>query len=308
MKIDRLVSIIMILLDHKRVSAQELADRFEVSLRTIYRDLDAISLAGIPITASPGVNGGYEIMPQYKADKKTFSADELSALVMGLSSLSSLMRKENLIHAFAKVNSFIPPEQAEMIREKTEQFCFDWSPWSGSIHIQPIFETIRYALDAKILLSFDYISTKSKASSRIAEPYQLVLKGNHWYLYAFCRERQDYRLFRLARMRNLTAIQESYTPRDFPKPQLEFEKILSSIQTDIQLRIHPSILDRILEYCSFDRISPEGDGFLVRFPFVENDYYYDMLLGFGTRCECLGPEKVRNEIKRRINRLVDIYE
>ena len=74
MKIDRLVSIIMILLDHKRVSAQELADRFEVSLRTIYRDLEAISLAGIPITASPGVNGGYEIMPQYKADKKTFSA------------------------------------------------------------------------------------------------------------------------------------------------------------------------------------------------------------------------------------------
>jgi predicted DNA-binding transcriptional regulator YafY len=89
---------------------------------------------------------------------------------------------------------------------------------------------------------------------------------------------------------------------------LEFEEILSSIQTDIQLRIHPSILDRILEYCSFDRISPEGDGFLVRFPFVENDYYYDMLLGFGTRCECLGPVKVRNEIRRRINRLVDIYE
>ena len=111
MKIDRLVSIIMILLDHKRVSAQELADRFEVSLRTIYRDLEAISLAGIPITASPGVNGGYEIMPQYKADKKTFSADELSALVMGLSSLSGLMRKENLIHAFAKVNSLSHPNR-----------------------------------------------------------------------------------------------------------------------------------------------------------------------------------------------------
>ena len=307
MKIDRLVSIIMILLDHKRVSAQELADRFEVSLRTIYRDLDAISLAGIPIAASPGVNGGYDIMPQYKADKKTFSADELSALVMGLSSLSGLMRKENLIHALTKVNSFIPPEHAEMIREKTEQFCFDWSPWSGSSHIQPIFEIIRNAMDAKMLLSFDYISTKSKASSRIAEPYQLVLKGNHWYLYAYCRERQDYRLFRLARMRNLTALQESDILRDFPKPQLEFKEILSSIQTDIQLRIHPSILDRILDYCSFDRISPEGDGYLVRFPFVENDYYYDMLLGFGTKCECLGPEKVRNEVKSRIKRLADIY-
>lgn len=88
MKVDRLISIIMILLDKERIGAQELADMFEVSPRTIYRDIDAINMAGIPIRSTSGVGGGFEIMPQYKVDKKVFSTTDLSALLMGLSSIS----------------------------------------------------------------------------------------------------------------------------------------------------------------------------------------------------------------------------
>ena len=91
MKIDRLVSIIMVLLDKNRIGAQELADMFEVSLRTIYRDIDAINMAGIPVRGTSGVNGGFEIMPEYKLDKKVFSAADLSAILMGLSSLSNMI-------------------------------------------------------------------------------------------------------------------------------------------------------------------------------------------------------------------------
>ena len=92
MKVDRLVSIIMTLLDKKRMGAQELADMFEVSPRTIYRDIDAINLAGIPIRSISGVGGGFEIMPEYKIDKKVFSTADLSAILMGLSSLSNMVR------------------------------------------------------------------------------------------------------------------------------------------------------------------------------------------------------------------------
>ena len=110
MKVDRLVSIIMILLDKKRIGAQELADLFEVSPRTIYRDIDAINMAGIPVCSIPGVGGGFEIMQEYKMDKKVFSADDLSALLMGLSSLSNIVRGDELVHALAKVRSFIPAD------------------------------------------------------------------------------------------------------------------------------------------------------------------------------------------------------
>jgi predicted DNA-binding transcriptional regulator YafY len=113
MKVDRLVSIIMILLEKKRVSAQKLADTFEVSPRTIYRDIDTISMAGIPIRSTSGVGGGFEIMPDYKVDKKVFSADDLSALLMGLSNLYNIVRGDELIHALAKVKSFIPADRAK---------------------------------------------------------------------------------------------------------------------------------------------------------------------------------------------------
>ena len=117
MKIDRLVSIIMILLDKNRIGAQELADMFEVSPRTIYRDIEAINMAGIPVCSTSGVGGGFEIMQEYKIDKKFFSTDDLSALLLGLSSLSSMVRGDEVVHALAKDKSFIPDERADKIEQ-----------------------------------------------------------------------------------------------------------------------------------------------------------------------------------------------
>ena len=114
MKVDRLVSIIMILLDKKRIGAQELADMFEVSPRTIYRDIDAINLAGIPVLSTPGVGGGFEIMQQYKLDKKVFSSSELSTILTGLYGLSEMMHSRELENALAKVKSFIPADNAHV--------------------------------------------------------------------------------------------------------------------------------------------------------------------------------------------------
>ena len=115
MKVDRLVSIIMILLDKKRIGAQELADMFEVSPRTIYRDIDTINMAGIPVGSTSGVGGGFEIMQKYKIDRKVFSTADLSAILMGLSSLSNMIRGDELVNALAKVKSFIPADRAKDI-------------------------------------------------------------------------------------------------------------------------------------------------------------------------------------------------
>lgn len=135
MKVDRLMSIVLILLDKERISAQELADRFEVSLRTIYRDIDAIDLAGVPIRSTPGVGGGFEIMPDYKMDSKVFSTADLSAILMGLSSLSNMVRGDELINALAKIKSFIPADRAKEIELKANQIYIDLSQWTGNNNI-----------------------------------------------------------------------------------------------------------------------------------------------------------------------------
>ena len=309
MKVDRLVSIIMMLLDKKRIGAQELASMFEVSSRTIYRDIEAINMAGIPIRSISGVGGGFEIMPEYKIDKKVFSTADLSAILMGLSSLSNMVRGDELVSALAKVKSFIPAEKAKDIEIKTNQICIDLSPWIGNRNIRPYLETIRTALQDCKLLSFEYTAHRGNKTVRTVEPYQLVLKSSYWYFYGYCCTRNDYRVFRLSRMSKLQMEQETFVPRDYQKPILDFEEILVAMQTEVKIRIHKSILDRVLEYCTFDQFTPDGDEhYIVNFPFIENDYHYDILLSFGDKCECLEPLHIRTEIKRKIQDMAAIYD
>jgi len=307
MKVDRLVSIIMILLEKERVGAQELAEMFEVSPRTIYRDIDTINMAGIPVCSTSGVGGGFEIMQKYKIDKKVFSTADLSAILMGLSSLSNMIRGNELVNALAKVKSFIPADRAKDIEVKANQICIDLSPWMGNRNIQPYLEMIKTALQESRLLSFEYIAHHGKKTTRTVEPYQLVLKSSHWYLQGYCHKRNDFRLFKLSRMSNLQMEEEVFAPRDYEKPQLDFADILETMQTRIKIRIHKSVMDRMLDYCAYEDFSPDGDEhFIVDFPFIENEYYYDILLSFGDKCECLEPH-IRKEMKRKAQNIAALY-
>ena len=309
MKVDRLVSMILMLLDQPRVGAQELADRFEVSTRTIYRDMEAINQAGIPVRSTSGVGGGFEIMEQYKLDRSVFSAGDLSAILMGLSSLSGMMRGDELVNALAKVRSFIPADRAKSIELRANQIYIDLSPWAGNRTVQSYLEMIQSALQQNRLLSFDYSDRYGAKTERTAEPYQLVLKSSHWYVQGYCRTRNDFRLFKLSRMSGLRMEQEEFLPREFPKPQLDASDVLAALQTTIRIRIHKSVLDHVLDFCSMDAISSDGDEhYLVWFPFIENDYYYNILLGLGDRCECLEPPQVRAEMGRRAREIAALYE
>ena len=309
MKIDRLVSIILILLDKKRIGAQELATMFEVSPRTIYRDIDAINMAGVPVFSTSGVGGGFEIMPSYKIDKNVFSASDLSAILMGLSNLSDLIHGDELVNALAKVKSFIPAERAKDIELKADQIHIDLSPWLAYQDTPTYLEVIKTALLESRLLTFEYSDRYGNKTTRKAEPYQLILKSGHWYWQGYCLSRDDFRLFRLSRMTNLQLQKETFTPKDYPKPQLDFDDIAKTMQKPIKLRIHHSIKDQVLDYCPSENFSAiDDEHYLVNFPFITNDYYYNILLSFGDKCECLKPSSIRREIKRRLLNIVALYE
>ncbi|MDD6039237.1 MAG: YafY family protein, partial [bacterium] len=271
-------------------------------------DIDAISMAGIPVRATPGVGGGFEIMPGFKLDKKVFTANDLSALLMGLSSLSNVVHGDEIIHTLSKVKSFIPAEQAEMIAVKANQIRIDLHPWMSNPHIRDYFSTITSALSDRHLLSFSYIGRKGALIERTIEPYQLVSKNGQWYVYGFCNLRKDYRLFKLSRIIDLRIEATSYTPKDFPAPRLTIDDLASPRPLTITLRIHKSLTEQLLDYCSFDRFTPDGDShYLVSFPFIDQDYYYGILLSFGDKCECLAPDLVRKKLQEKILQLSERY-
>lgn len=309
MKVDRLVSMIMLLLNRERIGAQELADLFEVSPRTIYRDIDTINMAGIPVLGTAGAGGGFEIMPSYKMNQKFFSTADLSALVMGLSSLSNMIRGDELANALAKVKSFIPADKANEIELKANEICIDLSPWMGSENLQSYLDIIKTALRESKLLSFEYVAHHGNPTVRTAEPYQLVLKSSYWYLQGYCYSRNDFRLFRISRMSNLQMQEETFVPRNYQKPVLDFAGMLETMQTKIKLRIHTSVMDRVMDFCGREHFSPDGnEHYIVDFPFIENDYYYNILFSFGDQCECLEPLHMRAEMKRRIHKIASLYE
>ncbi|WP_245863945.1 helix-turn-helix transcriptional regulator [Paenibacillus donghaensis] len=154
MKIDRLLSIVMVLLERKTMSAKALAEMFEVSLRTIYRDMDSISQAGIPLVSSPGINGGFQIMQEYKLDKKLFTTDDMTAILMGLGSLTSMLGKEEWVHTRAKVTSLLPNEQVREIELRSSQITIDLKPWMGNHKVTTALPLLKKALQERVLLSF----------------------------------------------------------------------------------------------------------------------------------------------------------
>lgn len=309
MKIDRLISMIMKLLEKNRISAKELANIFEVSERTIYRDIESINMAGIPIYSIPGVNGGFEILEQYKIDKNVFSNTNLSLMLMGLRNLSKLIQDDSLVHTIAKINHLIPPDQSKEVELKSNQIHIDLSPWIGNKNIQTNIDIVKKALSEHRVLSFEYTDRYGSITKRTAEPYQLVLKSNQWYWYGYCLERRDYRLFRMSRVLIIHLEDNEFKPRDYHKPMLDFMSILPTIQLTIQIRIYHTLVERVLEYCTFDHFTKDGDEhYIVQFPFIENDFYYNILIGFGYQCECIGPSHIRNEIKHRIDMISKLYE
>lgn len=308
MKIDRLISIIMVLLQRKKVSATKLAEMFEVTPRTIYRDIETINSAGIPIVTYPGVNGGIGIMEEYKIDKKLFTTTDIATLLMGLGSISRAMTNDEIINTLAKVKGLIPEEQFRDIELKSNQITIDLAPWIGNKDLQSNLEKIKKALNNRKLLSFNYSSRDGQKSSRKVEPYRLVLKESHWYLQGYCVSKQDYRIFKLSRISTLEILDEIFIPREFNAKSLGAWDYIERNIIIIKLLVDESLRDRMIEHSGEENIQSYGDNkLIVNFPFVEDEFGYNLLLSFGDKCECLEPPNVREELIKRIKNILSVY-
>jgi predicted DNA-binding transcriptional regulator YafY len=302
MKLVRLISIIMLLLERKKMSASQLAEMLEVTPRTIFRDIEAISMAGIPIVTYPGVNGGIGIMEAYKIEKKLFTVSDITALLIGLGSIHSSISSEEILTTMAKIKGLVPEKQ---MQDFENQITIDHTPWLGHKKPSPYLEDIRTAIHERRMLSFAYSDQSNTKSQRTIEPYRLVLKESNWYLHGYCMEREDYRLFRLSRIAHLELLEEVFTPREFALRPLDYPAKRS---VTVTLLIDESLRNMMTELCGEKQVVPGPDNkWIAYFPFVENDFGYGMLLRFGAKCECLEPGHIRTELIRRIREVLGIY-
>jgi len=309
MKLQRLIAILTALLQKDRISATTLASMFEVSVRTIYRDIEALESAGIPIVTHTGVNGGISIIEQYKIDKKLFTNQDISTLLTSLYSVSGSIPDAKLNQTLEKIKGLIPQEYGSAIELTSKQLYIDMTPWSNHPHISETLKQVQKALEESRLIQFSYTARCGEATERTAEPHQLVLKENNWYLRAFCLERQDFRIFKLRRMENLTVLPQRFEQRDFETGMTDFKDWKSDKLTVVELVADSSLRERALDYCRDEYMEDLEDGRIhIKMPFVESEMGYSVLLGMGYNCEVIAPTHIRVEVIRRIALMQAVYK
>ncbi|UQZ34746.1 transcriptional regulator [Paenibacillus sp. PK3_47] len=298
MKIDRLLSIVILLINRPLVQAKELADMFEVSVRTIYRDIESINGAGIPVVTYQGANGGIGLMEGYRLDRNLLTERELADIFTALQSISSYGGSEHTM-LMEKISSVIPPSQTAAFRSKTTQLVVDLSPWGLMGPLEERISLLKTALMECTAVSFEYVDAEGRVSRRSVEPYTLVLKGQAWYLYGFCTERADFRLFKLLRMKDLVQEERSYVRQDLPVKDLPWTDRWSLPSNNPPAVLHFSAEGKHLAEDRFDtaELQPDGlGGYTVNVHYPEDSWLYGFLLGFGNAVEVLEPEHIRRRM------------
>jgi predicted DNA-binding transcriptional regulator YafY len=298
MQISRLFKIVYILLDKDKVSAKELAAHFEVSARTIYRDIEILSASGIPVYMSKGRNGGISLLPNFILNKTVLTAEEKDNILSALYSINTF--DETLVEStLSKLGLFFG-------KNNTSFFEIDYSDWGNLIKEQ--FEKSKEAILARKLLSFDYVSAQNKSSRRMVEPYVLWFKDKTWYLKAFCLDKNELRSFRFSRMRNVVVTDKIFVPRDIAL-KVEKEDLKYNYPTSkIVMRIEADKEYRVLDEFHENNVIRNTDGsFTVTMNFVEDEWVYGYILSYGSSATVLEPERVRNIIKTRLEENLKNY-
>ncbi|CQR53313.1 helix-turn-helix transcriptional regulator [Paenibacillus riograndensis] len=300
-KVERLISIIMILLKKDIVPANEFAQLFHVSKRTILRDMETLSLSNIPIYSVNGVHGGYGIMDEYKVDKRLLSSPDLENILTALGGLEQILISEEVEVTIKKIEAMVSPLSP---KGSIELSFYDWE---GRAEILPTLKICQESILKRRLVSFDYIDKNGTTTNRIVEPYQLHFSETSWYLKGFCLHRQGYRTFKLSRIDHLHMEGNSFNPRDYLVEQAHEASYQPQLAA-IKALISPGIKDQFIE--RYGRKSIENyssDYFLATIHVPQNSIGFQFLASFGTDLEIVEPKTYVEEFRNYLIRMVEKY-
>lgn len=301
MQINRLFEIVYILLDKKIVTAKELARHFEVSSRTIYRDVDTLSSAGIPIYATQGKNGGITLLDNFVLNKSMLSEDEQNEILIALQSLMAT-GYPSIDITLSKLSSFFKKENYDWIE-------VDFSNWGSNEHLKEKFNILKNAITNSKIITFEYYSSKGEKTNRRIEPTKLSFKAKSWYLKGFCLTRNENRTFKISRMFDVRLTEEIYTKKHLNEVLIEPEKNGLNNLINLKLRFSSNVAYRIYDKFDKEAIIKNKDGtFNVDTSLPNGVWIYDYILSFGTTIEVLEPIKVREVIKSKLEDIINKYK
>lgn len=301
MKIDRLISILSVLLQKDKVTASYLSQKFEVSKRTILRDIDILNNAGIPIVTTQGNGGGISIMKNYKLDKTLLSSGDLQSIIAGLKGLDSVSGTNHYKQLMSKLS--VDTTDALTINNN---IIIDLSMWDKS-NISDKIDKINFAIKNNFKLSFNYFSPYGE-STREIEPYRLVFQWSSWYVWGYCCQKNDYRMFKLTRLTDLIITNKSFEKRNIPP--YKCDKLRHTRGTDeITVHFDKSVKWRLIDEWGSNKFDEDENGnIILTFTWSDKHSLFNWLLTFADNVEIISPNEARNEFSEIIKKISSKYD
>jgi len=302
MKLERLLSIIFKLLNHEIVSASSLANEFQVSSRTIYRDIEAICAAGIPVVSFQGTNGGFGIIEGYKFDKSLMDPNDILNLISVLSSLSSIFEDKDFEHTLERLKMLD-------IGDKKSAFMIDLE----SYRTEPSsLMNLRQAIYERKVIYFNYVNNKNEFTSREVEPTHLHYKYCNWYVYGYCRGRKSHREFKVSRMMGITLSQEKYLQMHEYKSDSSYSSGHQERVQEVVIWVSPYSLAEALDQFQNSSKVMNSDGsmtftFSVYQP-LHAGWLKSILLSFGSEAKIIKPVELQSILVEEAKKLINIYK
>lgn len=308
--LNRLLGIIYILMNKGKVRALDLAQRFEVSVRTIYRDVETLAIAGIPVYAEKGRTGGIRLTEQFVLNKLLINREEQLQILAALASLEETGAQETTV--LEKLGEFFQTEPEHWV-------AIDFSDWSD--RRKELFEQLKQAVLSHHLIEFDYYGQYGEMSRRCVEPIQLLFKEYTWYLRAYCKTRQAVRLFKVFRMKRVLVTKQEFIPEKekyqeslqtvWNQESVPADKMVQEIKDlkEVVLKLNASEAYRVYDRFEEEEITViENGDFLIRMKTALDDWVYGLILSFGPAAKVLEPKEVQKELKQRLKKMSQQYD
>ncbi|GIO68878.1 YafY family protein [Paenibacillus sp. FSL M7-1455] len=310
MKIDRVLAMTVLLLNRGRISAKELADRFEVSTKTIYRDMDTLSRAGIPVAAYPGASGGFELMEHYTISRQHLTFDEIASIFAAVKGVKVALDDRALDGLLEKVGALLRRPGSGQGAAYSEKLLFDLNPWGQGKDARGKLGLLRQAMEQSRRVRLQYINMNGTDSGRVVEPGRLILKGNVWYVQAYCLLRGDFRSFRLSRIQGIEVLDERFEPRELP-PQEQYDwkpDWSEAAAVGVTLRFSAAVRHRVGDAFDHHQVHVLEDGSLrVQGDFPLDEWFYGMILSYGGHVVIEEPAQAAEEVVRRAEHILRLY-
>jgi len=306
MKAYRLLSIVTYLLNHDTVSAAKLAERLEVSKRTILRDIEQLALAGVPIKSLPGANGGYSIMEGYKLNGQLINEAEQASIITALKGFISAHDNKKYNEVLEKISSILPKQH------KQQHIFLDFGASGENDELQEKLKRIEKCIHDKHVIHISYVNAQGGASSRILEPVALNYRWYAWYLLAFCVAKQDYRIFKVARINELKCTNEPFS-KEHDNPAILLEQTFNSGERkglDIILLCKGCVKVQVSEYLNGTIVEVHENGdFIIHIHAIEDErMWFAMLLSFGNMVEVLEPAELKTRLIETAENILSVYK